>query len=1467
MGTPRWQQQWRVAVTAIVALFVVLVVAMIPAAGAATGPVGGQGRLAYGATGLLPPTPEEKAWMATHVIPTTNVALNDIGLQRLNAERHAKMLPMMPSILAVPRGLEVTGATAINKAVALPTKVDNSQLKYFPPIGSQGGIGSCACYSTTYYTMTHMVAMARDIDAAHGGDDTHYSTKWTYNLINGGQDKGSSAGGAYRVMLDHGAATEKDFPYIGSTSPPSNYLQWCTDAAVWRKAINVRMATTGYVGSLNSDSGLAAAKALLASGYLMNYATNIFNWQFTYVKRDPTLRDNDNCTGAAACHWAAYHYDADGKIADGGAHEMTIVGYNDTLWIDVNNNGRVDPGERGAFLICNSWGTGWGNSGGAGQTGGFMWVSYDALKSTPAVTNGPVKVTTNGITYYRETVFSGAEWITARASYTPTYTVKVTLTSAIRSKIRAGIGTSDLSGTKPNNTWTPFAVSGVGGGYNFSGFTGAASGSFTLDFTDQAKGVALPARWFVEVSSSDTKNPTTITALQLTDESNGLTSTAQDLPQTVESGSSTYPSVIDPFVDYPSMHMYVASHVEPRSAPTNATVDYTINYANIGVGDASNVTIVDTLPNTLSYVPDSASDGGVYDVFTNTITWTLPTVPVNTLGQLTFQMSVDQQSSGYLTDAPTLSATELAAPISGISSRLYVQGLTDADGYMFRHDQFHTGRSPNTGIGPGYKKWVYTTGDAIHSSPVIGADGTIYVGSQDGTFYAVNPDGTQQWAFPTALPVVSSPALAPDGTIYIGSGNTFLYALKANGDKLWEFQAGDQINTAPVLGADGTVYVGSEDGSLYAVSADGVQEWAFDAGGPVESSPAVGIDGVIYFGARDLQNTLYALNADGSQRWALSTGGAIVSAPTIGSDGTVYVAAGATLYAVDRTGSILWSTALGDVILSSPALGTRTARSTSGNDRKLYAIAPDGTIVWTYKTGRELYASPTVGADGMIYIGSWDNKLYAITPDGQLSWLYTTGKGIVSSANIGTDGTIYVGSNDGNLYALFPGNVVTPSAGPNGDISPNTPQTVDNQASLLFTATPLTGFSVDTWSVDDNPVQTGGLTYTLSNITAGHTVSVTFTVQTFTVTPSAGPHGAVAPNTGQTVNYNDSITFNATPDPNYAVAVWKLDNAVVQTGGLSYQLSNVTANHTVDVSFLPTFTITPSTGGNGTIAPNLPQVMAQGDQILFTASPDTGFVVDTWYLDTTQTVQTGGTTYTLTNIQADHAVKVTFKVATFKVTPSAGLNGTVSPSTQQTVNYNDSLVFTAKPATGYAVDTWCVDNVVAQTGNNSFTLATITADHAVKVTFVRVFTITPSADNTGSISPNTVQQVTRGGSVTFNASPNTGYLVNTWVVDNLVRQTGGASYTLTNIVVDHKVRVTFVKAAVVTPVAGPNGSITPNTVQSVKPNTAVTLTATPDTGYRVDTWYVNGIRRQIGGLSLRIVASAVPQTVRVTFKK
>lgn len=105
--------------------------------------------------------------------------------------------------------------------------------------------------------------------------------------------------------------------------------------------------------------------------------------------------------------------------------------------------------------------------------------------------------------------------------------------------------------------------------------------------------------------------------------------------------------------------------------------------------------------------------------------------------------------------------------------------LADASWPMFGHDLKHTGRSPYPGVQIPTKKWEYLTGFSIVSSPAIGADGTIYVGSRDNRnrLYAINPDGTKKWEFLTGDDVGFSPAIGADGTIYVGSLDHKLYAI------------------------------------------------------------------------------------------------------------------------------------------------------------------------------------------------------------------------------------------------------------------------------------------------------------------------------------------------------------------------------------------------------------------------------------------------------------------------------------------------------------------------------------------------------------------------------------------------------------------------------------------------------------------------------------------------------------------
>ena len=344
--------------------------------------------------------------------------------------------------------------------------------------------------------------------------------------------------------------------------------------------------------------------------------------------------------------------------------------------------------------------------------------------------------------------------------------------------------------------------------------------------------------------------------------------------------------------------------------------------------------------------------------------------------------------------------------------------LADTPWPMFHHDLKHTGQSPYLGAQTNDLKWGYTTVNWISSSPAIGADGTIYVGSEDKKLYAIKPDGTKKWSFTTGWEIYSSPAIGTDGTIYVGSGDNKLYAIKPDGTEKWSFTTGGGTHS-PAIGTDGTIYVGSYDKKLYAIKPDGTEKWNFTTGNWIRSAPAIGTDGTIYVGSEDKK--LYAIKPDGTEKWNFTTGSYIIqSSPAIGADGTIYVGSyDRKLYAIKPDGTEKWNFSTGGHIYSSPAIGADGTIYVGSYDNKLYAIKPDGTEKWNFSTGGHIYSSPAIGADGTIYVGSYDNKLYAIKPDGTEKWNFSTGGLIRSSPAIGADGTIYVGSvEDYKLYAI-----------------------------------------------------------------------------------------------------------------------------------------------------------------------------------------------------------------------------------------------------------------------------------------------------------------------------------------------------------------------------------------------------------------------------------------------------------------
>ncbi|MBI4864805.1 MAG: SUMF1/EgtB/PvdO family nonheme iron enzyme [Candidatus Riflebacteria bacterium] len=367
-------------------------------------------------------------------------------------------------------------------------------------------------------------------------------------------------------------------------------------------------------------------------------------------------------------------------------------------------------------------------------------------------------------------------------------------------------------------------------------------------------------------------------------------------------------------------------------------------------------------------------------------------------------------TSGAFT-GPLLGATLLVTSTS-YWIRVKYKDSQGVDGAFSTVSKFTTADSPVT------KKWEFSTRGVVEGSPAIGADGTIYIGSWDGSLYALNPDGTKRWEFVTGSAVQGSPSVSADGTVYIGSDDHMLYAINpADGSKKWEFATGSYVWGAPAIGADGTVYIGSSyEGRVYALDpVRGTRKWEFSTGSFVLDSPSLGADGTVYVGSYDngTGGSLYALNpSDGSKKWQVAVDYSS-SSPGTGADGTIYVGK----LALDPTdGSTKWQAA--GYPHPSPAIGADGTIYSGGSDGIYSLDATDGANRWRF-TSYNVYSTPAVAADGTIYVGSCnDKKLYALNPDGTKKWELTTGAPVNSSPAIGADGTVYVGNDDGRVYAI-----------------------------------------------------------------------------------------------------------------------------------------------------------------------------------------------------------------------------------------------------------------------------------------------------------------------------------------------------------------------------------------------------------------------------------------------------------------
>ena len=136
-----------------------------------------------------------------------------------------------------------------------------------------------------------------------------------------------------------------------------------------------------------------------------------------------------------------------------------------------------------------------------------------------------------------------------------------------------------------------------------------------------------------------------------------------------------------------------------------------------------------------------------------------------------------------------------------------------------------------------------------------------------------------------------------------------------------------------------------------------------------------------------------------------------------------------------------------------------------------------------------------------------------------------------------------------------------------GTVTPNGAQTVTEGEDFTFYVTPDNCHTIGTVTVNGTEVTLdANNSYTIANVTTEQNVNVTFNLITYTISASASNGGSITPAGNTTVNCGESQAYTIAAADGYTIEDVLVDGQSV--GAVtSYNFSNVTSNHSIEVTF------------------------------------------------------------------------------------------------------------------------------------------------------------------------------------------------------------------------------------------------------------------------------------------------------------
>jgi outer membrane protein assembly factor BamB len=315
------------------------------------------------------------------------------------------------------------------------------------------------------------------------------------------------------------------------------------------------------------------------------------------------------------------------------------------------------------------------------------------------------------------------------------------------------------------------------------------------------------------------------------------------------------------------------------------------------------------------------------------------------------------------------------------------------------------------------------TGALVGRKLVLGSRGGAIVGVDIGT-------GAVSWSTRIAGGVDSEARYDRQrGVVYVGSDDGYLYAVEPEQGKIrWSAKFKGPVEHAPDVSADALYLATAADRVLAVDPADGKMRWQYERETPegftIHGYAAPRRHGdLVYAGFSD--GYLAALRADsGELAWSRSLAAAseqfvdVDATPLVAGDQLFVASFSGGLFGLrPKDGEVLWHTLIDGV--SAITLGADHLYAVSSREG-LAAVSPQGNILW--RQGMPDAGDLTVPAEigpYLVFSGSREGLFVAERQTGKLLQVFDPARGMCAAPTVDRDGrALYVLANSGTLYAL-----------------------------------------------------------------------------------------------------------------------------------------------------------------------------------------------------------------------------------------------------------------------------------------------------------------------------------------------------------------------------------------------------------------------------------------------------------------